>query len=234
LHLVSASSDPVLIKTTGSSTYNSLIFENDTGSKVAVGIGGSTVGGSVQDAGYVGTISNKTFYINTNNTQRITVTNAGPVGIGNAASNANGGILQLSSGITFPATAVAASDANTLDDYEEGTWTGTDASPAGLSIVFTDPKYTKIGKIVYVNASAITYPATASIANAAIGGLPFTNGGANVGVAALVATNVNANRALVVGSTTTAFFYANSSVTQATNAQLSGAVISGFSAVYQV
>jgi len=85
LHLVSASSDPVLIKTTGSSLYNSLILENDTGSKVAVGIGGSTVGGSVQDAGYVGTISNKPFYINTNNTQRVAVTAAGLVGIGTTA-----------------------------------------------------------------------------------------------------------------------------------------------------
>jgi hypothetical protein len=88
LHLVSASSDPVLIKTTGSSTYNSLILENDTGSKVAVGIGGSTVGGSVQDAGYVGTISNKSFYINTNNTQRVTVTATGLVGIGTTSPNA--------------------------------------------------------------------------------------------------------------------------------------------------
>ena len=36
----------------------------------------------MQDAGYVGTISNKPFYINTNNTQRVTVTAAGLVGIG--------------------------------------------------------------------------------------------------------------------------------------------------------
>jgi hypothetical protein len=43
--------------------------------------------------------------------------------VGTATRNANGGVLQLKSGITFPATAVAATDANTLDDYEEGTFT---------------------------------------------------------------------------------------------------------------
>ncbi len=39
-------------------------------------------------------------------------------------------------GITFPATQSASSDANTLDDYEEGTWTPSDGSGAGLSITF--------------------------------------------------------------------------------------------------
>jgi hypothetical protein len=82
LTVSSSGSDPVLIKTTVSSSYNSLIFENDTGSKVSVGIGGSAVGGVIQDAGYVGTISNKNFFINTNNTARIAITNAGLVGIG--------------------------------------------------------------------------------------------------------------------------------------------------------
>ena len=33
------------------------------------------------------------------------------------------GILTLGGGIKFPATNVVSSDANTLDDYEEGTWT---------------------------------------------------------------------------------------------------------------
>jgi hypothetical protein len=105
LHLVSASSDPVLIKTTGSNTYNSLILENDTGSKVAVGIGGSTVGGAVQDAGYVGTISNKPFYINTNNTQRVAVTAAGLVGIGTSSPTSTfhvgAGLASTQSPVTY-------------------------------------------------------------------------------------------------------------------------------------
>jgi hypothetical protein len=39
------------------------------------------------------------------------------IGVGDATPSASG------SGISFPATQSASSDANTLDDYEEGTWT---------------------------------------------------------------------------------------------------------------
>jgi hypothetical protein len=134
-------------------------------------------------------------------------------------------------GITFNGDTATA---NELDDYEEGTWTGTDGSGAGLSIAFVGGRYTKIGRLVYVSAETITYPVTANTSNAALAGLPFTNGGQSTGVAALITTNVNANRALVVANTTTAFFYANSSLTTTTNIQLSGAIIYAFTAVYQV
>ena len=48
------------------------------------------------------------------------VDSSGRLLIGTSSGNANGGPLQLSGGITFPATVVAATDVNTLDDYEEG------------------------------------------------------------------------------------------------------------------
>ena len=73
------------------------------------------------------------------------------VRIGVTSTNANGGILQLSSGITFPATQVAATDANTLDDYEEGTWTVQffDAGTGGNQSSTTGTGYyTKIGNYV--------------------------------------------------------------------------------------
>jgi hypothetical protein len=67
-------------------------------------------------------------------------------------ANANGGVLQLSSGITFPATQVAASDANTLDDYEEGTWTPVlaDANTGGNTVTHSiqDGLYTKVGNVL--------------------------------------------------------------------------------------
>jgi hypothetical protein len=53
------------------------------------------------------------------------------------------------SGITFPASQAASTDANTLDDYEEGTWT-----PAFTSLTINSGTpafagaYTKIGRIV--------------------------------------------------------------------------------------
>ena len=89
----------------------------------------------------------------TNGTQRLTVDSSGRLLVGTVTQvgNVNGGILQLGSGITFPATAVAASDANTLDDYEEGTWTPNQGS--GLIVVGTfssSGRYTKVGNLVYV------------------------------------------------------------------------------------
>jgi hypothetical protein len=42
---------------------------------------------------------------------------AGNIGLGGATPTTSG------TGITFPATASASTNANTLDDYEEGTWT---------------------------------------------------------------------------------------------------------------
>ena len=76
-------------------------------------------------------------------------------------------------GITFPATQSASSDANTLDDYEEGTWTPSDGSGAGLSITFNNATYVKIGQMVYAQCS-ITYPSTANTAGTQVNGLPYT------------------------------------------------------------
>jgi hypothetical protein len=81
-------------------------------------------------------------------------------------------------GITFPATQSASSDANTLDDYEEGTWTPTDASGAGLSFSGAFGYYVKIGSLVTCSFS-LTYPSTANGSSAAIAGLPFTVGSIN-------------------------------------------------------
>jgi hypothetical protein len=62
-----------------------------------------------------------------------------------------------------------------LDDYEEGTWTPTDASGAGLTFATTAGWYTKVGRLV-VATFRIIYPATASASASTIGGLPFTSG----------------------------------------------------------
>jgi hypothetical protein len=89
-----------------------------------------------------------------------------------ASSNTTGAQLNAS-GIEFPATQVASANANTLDDYEEGTWTPTDGSGAGLSLTVSNAVYIKIGQMVYV-ATRIVFPVTASAAVAQINGLPFT------------------------------------------------------------
>jgi hypothetical protein len=95
-------------------------------------------------------------------------------------------------GIEFQATQSASANANTLDDYEEGTWTPTDQSGASLSLTIYNAAYTKIGRLVQVQA-AIYYPSTASTAIVSIGGLPFTsaNGDDNTGGICITATNAN-------------------------------------------
>jgi len=76
-------------------------------------------------------------------------------------------------GVIFPATQVPSGGANTLDDYEEGTWTPTDASGAALTFTGVVGFYVKIGQLVIASAD-LTYPATADGSNSVIGGLPFT------------------------------------------------------------
>ena len=112
-------------------------------------------------------------------------------------------------GITFPATQVASADANTLDDYEEGTWTPTDASGAGLSFTTSDAFYTKIGNVVYVSC-AITFPSTANATAIRFGGLPFTvkTGSNNAYAASIAQTN---------SSRTDAFSYIRSTTQIAAN-----------------
>ena len=88
------------------------------------------------------------------------------IGVGGATASASG------SGISFPATQSASSDANTLDDYEEGTWT---PSLGGTTTYVSQiGAYTKIGRFVLatfeVHVSSIGTGSTLSIA-----GLPFTS-----------------------------------------------------------
>ena len=100
------------------------------------------------------------------------------VGLTNA--NTSGSNFQVSQGITFPATQSASSDANTLDDYEEGTFTPTFATD-GTQPTYTPSSitgtYTKIGNVVYVNFYVLSVTgggATGGSGNVRIGGLPFT------------------------------------------------------------
>ena len=85
-------------------------------------------------------------------------------------------IVASGQGIDFSATShPAGMTSELLADYEEGTWTPTDASGAGLTLTASSNKYTKVGRQVTVTA-LITYPSTASVAYLTIGGLPYTSG----------------------------------------------------------
>jgi hypothetical protein len=74
------------------------------------------------------------------------------INIGGTSANLTMNLL-TANGIKFPATQVSSADANTLDDYEEGTWTPvvSDAATGGNLATLSDAEavYTKIGNIVY-------------------------------------------------------------------------------------
>jgi hypothetical protein len=108
--------------------------------------------------------ANQDFRVEGDTNANLIVADAGvdKVGIGTNTFNTNGGVLQVSNGISFPATQSACADVNTLDDYEEGTWT------PSYSAAFTGTyaangqvgRYTKVGRLVaayfWIQVSTVT------------------------------------------------------------------------------
>ena len=94
-----------------------------------------------------------------------------------------GGATAGAGGIAFPATAVAVANANTLDDYEEGTWTPNQGS--GLTVVgafSSSGTYVKIGNQVTVQA-VVTGATSIACSNGGqiFTGLPFSMSGIAIG-----------------------------------------------------
>lgn len=119
-------------------------------------------------------------------------------------------------GITFPATQSASTNANTLDDYEEGTWTPVQG--AGLTVTgsfVSSGTYTKIGRMVMIRGTVSATAVSALTGTVIVTGLPFTvsgdtpgtffNGGANAsGVLDFYSTSILTTTA--IGATTALFF----------------------------
>lgn len=95
---------------------------------------------------------------------------------GNILSLAGGSTTATGTGISFPATQSASSDVNTLDDYEEGSWTPA-ITFAGASVGITYNtqigRYVKIGKQVTVNGYVYLSSKGSSVGAASMIGLPF-------------------------------------------------------------
>jgi len=125
------------------------------------------------------------------------------IGVGNATPSTSG------FGITFPSGESLSTNANTLDDYEEGTFSPTidSATPGtGRATTVTTATYTKIGRSV----SVVMYLTLATLGTGGSGqivinGLPFTGAsytGLSVGYAVNTAANLVAIGAyLTTGST---------------------------------
>ena len=108
--------------------------------------------------------SNPTFYGN------VSVT--GVIGVGGATPTSNG------SGISFPATQSASSDANTLDDYEEGTFTPSITFGGGSTGITYGSRvglYRKVGSLVVAQVFVTLSNKGSSTGPSNVAGFPFTS-----------------------------------------------------------
>lgn len=90
-----------------------------------------------------------------------------------------GGLIDLLAGqIKFPATQNPSADANTLDDYEEGTWTPTVGGSGGSSGQAYSRQlgfYVKVGRLVTVQCDVILSTLGTITTQVTIDGLPFAS-----------------------------------------------------------
>jgi hypothetical protein len=122
------------------------------------------------------------------------------------------GTISSGTGIAFPATQNPSSEANTLDDYEKGTWTPTQGGNLTVVGSFSSSgTYTKIGRFVVARG---TLTGSTSVAftggSPAIlcGGLPFTSAATALGNA----VDNNFNQGIVCVSSGTSV-YGSSAIT---------------------
>lgn len=114
----------------------------------------------------------------------------------------------------------SANGGDVLSQYDEGTWTISDISGAGLTLTVDHAKYTRVGNLVTVNVY-VTYPVTANASNALLS-LPSGLSAAKYDIGTAGTSNGAAAYALTVGGTNAMTLRATNLATL-TNAALSGA-----------
>lgn len=142
--------------------------------------------------------------------------------------------------IKFPASQNASADANTLDDYEEGTFTpGMTFNGSATGVTFTTQtgRYTKIGNRVYFDLIIILTSNGSGVGTALITGLPFTSNTNSLspcavepisgfsGLTAGVSAHVNSNATTISlrgPSTTGSAVLTDTNVTDTANFYVSG------------
>lgn len=88
-------------------------------------------------------------------------------------------------GMTFPAIQVPSANANTLDDYEEGTWTPAYGGATSNPTCTYDTQvgfYTKVGRLVTCIALVRTTAASGGSGLLTLTGLPFTSANVASGI----------------------------------------------------
>lgn len=122
---------------------------------------------------------------------------------------------------------------NSVLRHEEGTWTPTDASGAGLTFASVSATYERVGRQVTARC-AFTFPATADASAALVGGLPYTVANASdarQGFVSLTSESTFARPVPTANATTV-------QLTTATGANITNATMSGdtcwFTVIYRV
>ena len=107
-------------------------------------------------------------------------------------------------------------------DRENGSWTPADASGASLSLTAAGT-YVRLGNIVFASCD-VTYPATASGANAALSGLPYAAKATYNYAGGIYTTSGTACVAAVPAGTSGITIYAAATGAARTNANMTGSV----------
>ena len=172
LHIMDGSAT-MKLTSTGSATSARLIIESEADSYGGVHFGDP----SDEDAGriryYHGGSSPNHMQFSTNATEHMRIH--------------SGGVVSFNSGIEL-GSGLDATAANTLDDYEEGTWTPVIGDNSGNTSSFgsvTSATYTKIGNTVRLSLRAVNMNLTGLTSSDPIyiTGLPFNTVGYSYGVA---------------------------------------------------
>ena len=166
-----------------------------SGYDITTGTGNTLVGSNTGNSGSndLTTGDNNTFIGNEANGSAVGATNQTVIGatttgvadnsvtLGNAAVTAvymaqDSGATVYCAGVNFPDTFANSTDANTLDDYEEGTFTASlTSASAPTSVPTATCNYTKIGNVVNVFIRFTNVDTSGGSGDMIITGLPFTS-----------------------------------------------------------
>jgi hypothetical protein len=133
-----------------------------------------------------------------------TLISASTIGVGGATPSASG------AGITFPATANLSSNANTLDDYEEGTWTSVLTGGGSATAVPRTNNYQKIGNqvTIWLNYDTnISTGAGSGTTSLNMTGLPFQCTSASASMACGIRSGMDFNAVYLGGNASSFAFY---------------------------
>jgi hypothetical protein len=160
---------------------------------------GSGIGGAYIEAGE---FNQKTLVINnTNPSVSANLFEAQKNGSAVFSLNANAALILSGGnasangvGVAFPIAQSASTDANTLDDYEEGTWTPVVTAGTGTltSVTGQAGAYTKVGRMVIATCFFTVATNGTGGSFISVSGLPFANGNlTNIGIGRIDGTTGN-------------------------------------------